>query len=422
MSHLRTAFCVVLCLMLVAPAAFAQERVTITLWHHWGGNRLEMIDKMIADFEARYPWIHVEHVFSETAGAADRMGTLLVSGSAPEVMMVRSTYAFQFMSLGGFRPLDDLIERDGVDLSVFNQGDLRSFQLLGSTYALPSMSGSAWTNLMFYNKNIFANAGLDPEQPPRTWTDWRNSARRTTRTDETGRVVHGGTQIPWLTQIAAWNGAKYWSDDWRRATVTSPETMETLQFMEDLLHDTYGSWSEFLNFFRYGNSFWEGQSSIFFTNNSGFASINLVDFEVGVALAPVNEKNPNSAPVGLVSSTWAYAIPATIAPEKLEAAWLLLKYLTLEEDGAGYFARAQGRPSPVIAFNQHPDYQLNPYWHVVIQAIGYDIPVPPVNFTPIIDQAGDAVMTGAKHPQAALADADRALQIALDQYWATVEQ
>lgn len=422
MSSKRVLAWVLVCLVLLAPGAMAQEKVQITLWHHWSGNRIEMIDKMIADFQAEHPWIEVDHVFSGTVGAADRMGTLLLSGAAPEVMMVRSTYAFTFMSVGGFRPLDDLIARDGIDLNMFNQGDLRSFQLLGSTYALPSMSGSAWTNLMFYNKDIMTNSGVDPERPPQTWSEWRAAARQMTRMSAEGTVIQGGTHIPWLSQIGAWNNARYWSDDWRKAAVESPEAVEALDFMATLLDDTYGSWPAYIAYYRYGDSFWEGNSSIYFTNNSGFALAQEADFEWGVSLAPVNEKNPDAKPYGLVSSTWAYAIPATVSDAKLEAAWLFLKYLTTHEEGAGYFARAQGRPSPVIEFNRHSDYMLNPYWHVVIEALAYDVPVPPVNWQGIVDGAGDAVMNGTKHPQQALADADLALQKALDEYWATVSE
>lgn len=424
MTRLRfpvfTVFCLV---MLVVPIAQAQQTVELTLWHHWGDGRLAMIDKMLADFEAEYPWISVEHVFSSTAGAADRMGTLIISGAAPEVMMVRGTYAFQFMSHGGFLPLDDLIARDGIDLNMFNSGDLRTFQLLGSTYALPSMSGSAWTNLVFYNKDIMNNTGLDADRPVETWSEWREAARRMTRTAANGVVTQGGTSMPFLSSVGAWNGASFWSDDWRQARVTSSEVAETMEFLSTLLSDTYGSSSAYNTFYRDGVAFWEGVAGMFFTNNSGFGLAQEVHFEWGAALVPINEKNPNSQPVGLVSSTWAYGIPNDIPEEKREAAWLLLKWLTINEDAGGWFSRAQGRPSPVINFNRHPDYRhQNPYWDVVISALQYDVAAPPVNGLTIIDRAGTAVRNGTKHPQQAMADADRELQIALDQYWQTVNQ
>lgn len=424
MTRLRVQVLIALCLVaLTVPTVMAQQKVELTLWHHWGDNRLPMMDKLVADFEKEYPWISVEHVFSSTTGAADRMGTLLISGVAPEVMMVRGTYAFQFMSHGGFLALDELVARDGIDLAMFNSGDLRTFQLLGSTYALPSMSGSAWTNLVFFNKDIMNNSGLDPNRPPQTWSDWRDAARLMTRVGENGVVSQGGTNIPYLSAIGSWNGASFWSDDWRKATVSGPRTAETMEFMRGLLSDTFGTWAAFSGFDRAGLAFWEGRSGMYFTNNSGFGLAQAASFEWGASIAPVNEKNPDAQPIGLVSSTWAYGIPADIPEEKREAAWLLLKWLTVHEEGGGWFSRIQGRPSPVIEFNRHSDYRFqNPYWDVVIAALQYDVAAPPINALGIVDGAGGSVMTGAKHPQQAMADADQQLQMALDGYWATVNR
>src|SRR5690606_11116902 len=197
----RLSVALLVVLLSVSPLAGAQEKVKITLWHHW--SLTDLVDEILQNFMAKYPWIEVESNFSSTAGAADRLGTMLVAGSAPEVIMLRSTYAFQFISLGGFLALDELAARDNVDLDMFNPGDLRSFQFLGSTYAFPSMSGSAWTNLMFYNRDMMDNAGLDSEQPPKTWNDWRTATLRMTQKDDSGGLIYLGSQIPALSQAVA---------------------------------------------------------------------------------------------------------------------------------------------------------------------------------------------------------------------------
>lgn len=406
-------------LLVASPLTGAQDKVKITLWHHWA--LTDLVDEIIADFEAKYPWIDVESNFSSTVGAADRLGTLLVSGAAPEVVMLRSTYAFQFISMGGFLQLDELAARDGLDLSIFNPGDLRSFQFQGGTYAFPSMSGSAWTNLMFYNRDMMDNAGLDSELPPKTWNDWRNATLRMTQMDESGGLVRAGSQVPLLWQAVAWNDGQFWSDDWTTAEAVKPETIETAEFMRDLVLDAYGDWATYYSFYSAGQSFWEGRLGFYFTNNSGFGHAANAPFRWGVTTAPVNSNNPNARPVNVVSSTWSYAIPASISDDKLEAAWLLLKYLTTNEDGGGYFARVQGRPSPVIDFNRHPDYLYgNPFWYVVLESLQYEITAPP-NVTGPMENAGTAIYNGSKHPQQALSDAQVQIQQALDAYWAMLD-
>ena len=110
----RLSVALLVVLLSVSPLAGAQEKVKITLWHHW--SLTDLVDEILQNFMAKYPWIEVESNFSSTAGAADRLGTMLVAGSAPEVIMLRSTYAFQFISLGGFLALDELAARDNIDL------------------------------------------------------------------------------------------------------------------------------------------------------------------------------------------------------------------------------------------------------------------------------------------------------------------
>lgn len=146
------------------------------------------------------------------------------------------------------------------------------------------------------------------------------------------------------------------------------------------------------------------------------------DFRWGAAVAPVNEAQPNARPVGLVTSTWAYAIPSNIPQEKREAAWLLLKYLTTEEEAAGWFARIQGRPSPVVEFNKHPDYIYeNPEWANVIRAVENDIAAPPVDLHNLLEAIEMRILNEEITPAQGFADMQLVLQDALDTYWAGVE-
>lgn len=412
----------VLVLLLSAGVlALAQDKVTITLLHHWTGHRSEWVQQMLDKFMEEHPWIVAEQLVAPTAGRIERLTNSIISGASPEIVMVGSDYASPFMAQGGFLALDDLIARDGIDLDMYNIGDLRGFQFAGNTYGLPVMSGAAWTNLMVYNKDMLSDVGL-PETAPATWAEWREAALRMTRKDESGIAVRAGTTIPTIYMATYWNGDSLWSDDWRTATVGGPRTYETASFLTDLARDVYGNNSQYVAFVN-SRSFYNQDYGIWFINNSVFGFLKDVDFRWGAALAPVNEANPDAKPTGLVTSTWAYAIPASISDDKLEAAWLLLKYLTTDEEAAGWFARIQGRPSPIIAFNSHPDYMYeNPEWSVVIRAVENDIAAPPVALQQLLTPIGDRILDEAIAPTQGLADMQLVLQDALDTYWASLEQ
>lgn len=422
MKARRTVAVLALTMMLLGLAVpgLAQEKVEITLWHHWTGHRTEWVQEMLDKFMEEYPWIEAKQLPAPTAGRVERLTNFLISGASPELVQVASGYAGGFMAQGGFLRLDEFIARDGVDLGMFNVGDLRGFQLHGETYALPVMSGAAWTNLMIYNKDMMSEVGL-PDTAPTTWSEWREAALRMTRKDESGMTLRGGTSIPLIHVATQWNDDSLWSDDWRTATVGGPRTLETATILTQLANDVYGGYREFRTFFDQ-RSFYNQDYGIWFINNSVFGFLKDQDFRWGAAVAPVNEAQPNARPVGLVTSTWAYAIPSNIPQEKREAAWLLLKYLTTEEEAAGWFARIQGRPCPVVEFNKHPDYIYeNPEWANVIRAVENDIAAPPVDLHNLLEAIEMRILNEEITPAQGFADMQLVLQDALDTYWAGVE-
>ncbi len=339
--------------------------------------------------------------------------------------MVNGTLATPIGRMGGLVPLEDLIARDGIDLDMFIPPDLSGFELHGSIYALPAMSGIAWTNLMFYNKDMMKEAGLDPDDPPATWSDWRDASVRLTRRSPEGVLEQSGSFLPNGYWVVNWNGAQLWSDDWRTATVNTPRAQEATMFLNDLFQAQYETSDEYRTFLGSGRdlAFYRSRMGFYFQNSSGFAHLKLfdIDFEWGAALAPVNDEHPDAKPMSMVTSTWGYAIPTTVPDEKMEAAWEPLKWLTIEEDGGGWFARAQGRPSPVMSFNGHHEYTYeNPYWHVVMESAQYVLPTPPVNVAVLDLPFVQAVRLGRPH-QDALAEAEVRLQNELNAYWEMVE-
>lgn len=418
-----------LCLVLltlaitVMPVAAAEKKVEILLWHHWtGGERIGYVQKLLDDFNKLYPWIEAKQISQGTGGAASKLTSFIVGGAAPELVQVSSLYALPFITQGAFLELDELAARDRVELRAFNAVDLKSFQLDGSTFALPVTSGVAWTNLMIYNKSMMAEVGIDPNAPANTWTDWRNQARRMTRVGSDGTLLRAGSSIPAMMNAVNWNNGSLWSSDWKKATVDTTAMHQTIEFLANISNDIYGGYANYIPWIN-SHKFTMSDYGFWFQNNSAFAFLKDVDFEWGAKLAPVGPQ-PGSKPVGMVQSSWAYAIPITVSPEKREAAWLLLSWLTTKQESAGWFTRIQGRPSAITSFNRHSDYfRQNPSWNVVIDAVNYDIAIPPgVDIWNKLMPFNDQILNGRVSPSQGLQDAQRTLQEMLDDYWSVASK
>lgn len=408
----------VLALMGTCTLFAAPSKTTVTLWHHWDGDRAKYVQHILDEFMAANPDVLAEQLFTSTGGAVDKLATMLAAGAAPEVVMVRSTYANKIIRLGGLTPLDALIRQDKINTAMFFPADVHTFQADGQLYALPVMSGVAWTNLLFYNKRLMAEAGL-PGVPPTTWTEWRQMSLRMMRRDTTGRIVSGGSEMPPSVWVAPWNNTPMWTADWKKATADNERMVETMTFLKDLLEAQYGSYGEYTAFNGSGftSAFMTDRQGFSVRNSSSFAHMPNTPVDWGAALAPRNDAHADTEPTGLVLSTWGYGIPNTVTGAKLDAAWKLLKWLTVNEQGAGWFARVQGRPSAVIRYNQHPEYRrTNPYWDVVIRSTEHVAVTPPVSVE-IMNGPLSKILTGQVHMQQGTADAQRVLQNELDQFW-----
>lgn len=92
-------------------------------------------------------------------------------------------------------PLDDFIAKDGGQeyIDDFIPAFMKNSYYDGKTYSIPFQRS---TIIMYYNKDQFKEAGLDPEKPPTNWDELREYAKKLTVTDASGNVSRWGVMIP----------------------------------------------------------------------------------------------------------------------------------------------------------------------------------------------------------------------------------
>jgi len=108
----------------------------------------------------------------------------------------------------------------------------------GHVYSIPWQRS---TPIFYYNKDLFRKAGLDPNQPPKNWTQLVEDAQKLTIRDAGGNVTQWGVEAPvvdtspWVFQgflIEA--KAKYFDPNGKWVKFNSPEAVEALQYILDL--------------------------------------------------------------------------------------------------------------------------------------------------------------------------------------------
>ncbi|NLN27571.1 MAG: extracellular solute-binding protein [Firmicutes bacterium] len=414
-----------LCVVTFFPAALmptaAAQEIHLEVWHSWTGFREPLVDKMLQDFMAEHPHIKVTHRIA--SDLHEEFTLAYAGGVAPDIIMVTTKHLVALADQGVFVELDPWLERDGISRDIWIPGEITSGEWQGKIYGLPIRTGGESSNVLYYNKDVFAEAGLDGSRAPATWDELYNVSRRLVRYDGDDIVLNpiiditdGATIRPTLNWMFA-GGGRYLSDDLRTVAYNTPETANMMEWVYNFRREIYRNVGDD----RMARSdFFSGRAAMWFSGSEGFSLVWDYDanFPLGAGPRPRAE---GSAYCGANYGTWTYAIPVS-TPYK-EEAWELLKWLTIREESAGWFLVQQGRPSPVRTFNMNPDYlDVNPYIYVLGEVLECAAPVP---FLPIQDDIGiplrnafRQVINGEAPAHSALAEAASVSQAVLEQYWA----
>src|SRR3546814_9360777 len=115
---------------------------------------------------------------------------------------------------------------------------MENSQTGGKTWGIPFQRS---TIVMYWNKEAFQEAGLDPETPPQTWNELVEYGQKLTKRDASGNVARWGVQIPssgfpyWLFQaLTTQNDVRLMNAEGTQTFYDDPKVVEALQFWVDL--------------------------------------------------------------------------------------------------------------------------------------------------------------------------------------------
>lgn len=228
--------------LLATVQAGAQTLTTVTLWHYQTGNR-EALREVLNRFEALNPGIKVTDVLKNNETMASEIQAAALANRAPDIGQVLGRLVVGMIRNAGAQPLDGIPDGDALMKNILpNFLDIGRFQ--GRVYAVPHSFG---TPIVYINRDIFREAGLNPDQPPVTWADMRSAARQITeRTRKIGLYIAQGGRDVAAQQMMTNTGADMMNAELTRATFSTPETIEAMQLWQDMaqVDKSYGLLSE----------------------------------------------------------------------------------------------------------------------------------------------------------------------------------
>lgn len=406
-------------------------KTTVEFWHAMSGSRLAVLEKIVSDFNATHPEFEVRPVFTGTyEETLTKFIAAYRAGTAPNFVQVYEVGTQTMIDSGAIIPVYQVPGMLGEtwDWAQYVRPILLYYSVDGNLWSFPFNSS---TSMLYYNKDHFRQAGLDPNKPPTTWDDMFAVGRALIAAGVvTNALSFGWPDWQFEQQLALHNYLYADSDNGRAGLahqVTWPDPFSVRVFT---------TWTELARegIFLYGgpeynanSAFTSGKISMLFQSTSSLDGIlKTAKFEVGTTFLPRFPDEPRGNSVVGGGSLW---VRKGQPLEELRAVWEFFKYLSQTEvdiswhKGTGYFPATSAAMKQLMDerwFAQSPNH-LTAFLQILsgrqdtAASIGVRLG-PFVEIRDYIRAALEKAVAGTLSPEAALAEAATKANRALREY------
>jgi len=240
-----------LLIVFLATLGFAEDkdpqgRTLLTIWGLAISPQEKGQDAVVREFERRNPDIKVRLLSMGAGGMSPQKLLTAIVGEVPPDAVFQDRFTISdWAERGAFQSLDDLIERDkGKDPETptpdqYYPAVWEEARYGGKVYGIPT---AADNRILYYNRAIFKRraadlraAGLDPDRPPRTWSETLAYSKVLTEKNKDGSLKVAGFMPnygnSWLYLYSFQMNGEFMSPDGTKCTMDNPRTKEALEFM-----------------------------------------------------------------------------------------------------------------------------------------------------------------------------------------------
>ncbi|RST77344.1 ABC transporter substrate-binding protein [Siminovitchia acidinfaciens] len=262
-----------------------------------GGEITKVIDGYAEEFnkegiEVNGKKVTVKPVYSGNYDESmTKVQTAVKNKKSPDMAVLLSVDLFQLKD--SIIPLDDMIAKDPEAKKMmddFFPGFMLNSQAEGKTWSVPFQRS---TVLLYYNKDMFKEAGLDPEKAPVNWDEVVDYGKKLSTDGKWGIELPATISGYWIYQALALQAGEgnLMSDDGKEVYFNSDAAKEALHYWVDLSKKHKVMPEGVLDWNTVPADFIEGKTAMMLSTTGNLTNVkNNADFEFGVAYLPENER------------------------------------------------------------------------------------------------------------------------------------
>lgn len=344
----------------------AQDPVEIKFWHAMSGSRAEVVQEIVDGFNAANPDVNLVAEFTGSyAETLTKALTAYGAGDAPHIVQVYEVGTRTMLDSGAIVPVME-VSGGQLDQASFVQPILNYYAIDGELRCMPFNSSTA---MLYYNKDMFEAAGLDPEQPPTTFSELYTMGKQIIDAGLAPNAISFGWPAWILEQMFSMHDQLLADQDNGRSGLAT-EVYLNSEFGVQVLTE-WQKWAQDGVLYYGGREysandpFIAGEFAMLAQSTSSLGGIQgKVEFNLGTAFLPTldgYERAGNNVVGG--GCLWTMAGKST---EEYDAVWRFFQYLSdtpqsiLWHKGTGYFPSTLAAVDALEAegwFEENPNFR-----------------------------------------------------------------
>jgi len=410
----------------------------IAFWHSMGGDiGGKAIPQLATDFNLSQQKCYVTPTYQGSYDdSLNKLKAGLQSKDIPAVVQVFDIGTRLMIDLGVATPVQDFIDAEGYDISDLETNVLAYYTVEDKLWSMPFNTSNP---MLYYNKDMFRAAGLDPEKPPRTWDEFAEAARKLTQRDADGKVTIPGATFAiygWFFEQFNAVSAGYYADNenGRAAPATaaafnSPEGVAILEWWKGLYDEgVMGNLGRKTVDVR--NAFMAQQTGMIIESTAtlrGMIDTAEGKFEIGTAFLPRPNEEAYEKSGTIIGGASVWILKDRPAEEQA-CAWEFIKFLAAPPQQAYWHTMSGYYPIRKAAYDESLDQEWRAKYPQFQTAIDQLHIAPNNRYTQggligvfpaarqTIEGAIEEVLAGKATPQEALDNAAASVTAAIEEY------
>lgn len=217
-----------------ATEAKTGDATTLTVWAPFTGSDGDILRAIVDNYNnTNEDNIKVELDIMDNDTLQSKLPTAVSTGTGPSFVLVGIEYLKQYKENNLIEDISDFWDKEGIDKSNFYENVLAKSYVGDTLYGVPMQYNLQY---LYYNKDIFKAAGLDPEAPPTTLDELKDDAIACTDSSKKQYGLGLPTDYGYYCEYLWANGGDVINADGTENLLNSKENADTLTWIQDLLN------------------------------------------------------------------------------------------------------------------------------------------------------------------------------------------